>query len=333
MWTRCTETPPPEERLDVPPGTTGQFDLWGWRCGFVLDYLAPRALAMLHGQPEAVAVAVLRDFRYNDEGYTREISLLPLTDLPGASVSAVRLLCPQAWDGADGQGDAADSQGDAADSLPDIGSVDPREPGPPGPPGNDFQLHSNLALRPGPPARIDASTVSAGTLPWFRRIADLSRRLGAARYSLHAGYRRDCSLPQLADHLRRLVQHMELPVAVEGLYPARHDPFLLSTWAEYRWLLDEAPDRPGFAIDLSHLHILHCNHPADPGLVRALLSSPRCLEIHLSDNDGRADQHRPLPDPPDRRWWWPLLLEAMRWSRAEVFDEAAQRCSATAGSR
>ncbi len=194
-------------------------------------------------------------------------------------------------------------------------------------PGLRFQLHANVALRPGSPERIDASTVCAETLPWFRRTAAISRRLGAARYSLHAGRRQGASFAQMADNLRRLAQEMELPVAVEGLYPAPGDPFLLSTWQEYRRLLnndsDSGPDSGlHFAIDLSHLHILHCREPADPGLVRALLASPRCLEIHISDNDGRADQHRPLPDPPDQRWWWPLLMEAVRWSRAEVFDEA-----------
>lgn len=182
-----------------------------------------------------------------------------------------------------------------------------------------FQLHANVALRPGPPERIDASTVCTETLPWFRRAAAISRRLGAARYSLHAGRRQSATLAQLADNLQQLTQEMEMPVAVEGLYPAPGDPFLLSTWEEYRWLLERGP---GFAIDMSHLHILHCRAPADPGLVRALLASPRCLEVHISDNDGRADQHRPLPDPPDARWWWPLLMEAARWSRAEVFDEA-----------
>lgn len=41
-------------------------------------------------------------------------------------------------------------------------------------------------------------------------------------------------------------------------------------------------------------------------LVRSMLASPRCLEVHLSANDGRADQHQVL-ESLDGVWWAPLL--------------------------
>jgi len=63
------------------------------------------------------------------------------------------------------------------------------------------------------------------------------------------------------------------------------------------------------AIDLSHLNIIAKRERKHrPDLVRDLLASEHCIEVHLSNNDGRADSHRPL-DPASPPWWMPLLKE------------------------
>ena len=184
-------------------------------------------------------------------------------------------------------------------------------------PETRFRLHANLPLSSGRPPRLDASTVSAQTWPYYQRLAALSRRLGAPLYSLHAGRRRNCSLERLKDNLAALSQLFETPVAVEGMYPTSDDAFLLSTAEGYRWMLEQGMD---YALDLSHLHILaQASGGLDPGLVRALLSSPRCREVHLSSNDGRRDQHRPLRDL--SVWWWSLLMETRPWTHATLFTE------------
>ena len=88
-----------------------------------------------------------------------------------------------------------------------------------------------------------------------------------------------------------------IPVGVEGHYPTPNGKqhWLISTWQEYQQLLESGVN---YALDLSHLNILavQTNH-VEWSLVHELLSSPHCLEIHLSDNHGYADQHLPLSNP------------------------------------
>ncbi len=80
------EPPPPplpaDSQLTIPPDATGQFDLYALRQELLRRLVAPPAIQMLDKQPEAVAVAVLCDRHYNDEGYTHQISLIPLRTLP-----------------------------------------------------------------------------------------------------------------------------------------------------------------------------------------------------------------------------------------------------------
>jgi hypothetical protein len=50
-----------------------------------------------------------------------------------------------------------------------------------------------------------------------------------------------------------------------------------------------------YALDLSHLHIVAtASGYVEWGLLQELLASPKCLEVHLSGNDGSADQHNAL---------------------------------------
>ena len=114
---------PPDDLLtDISAPPTERFDLWAWRRRFVLDHLAPTALAMFDDQPEAVAVAVLGDCHYNDEGYTRDLALLALTEIPADLERATGLLGPA--EGADGaQGAAPDDPDDRGDPGGDPGEA------------------------------------------------------------------------------------------------------------------------------------------------------------------------------------------------------------------
>lgn len=138
--------------------------------------------------------------------------------------------------------------------------------------------------------------------------AALSRRMGARGYTLHAGETAHCTLDQALDSLLRLEDMFGCRVGVEGLYPSlgRADRWLLSRWSEHERLLERGC---AFAIDLSHLHIVAKRERTQrPDLVRDLVSSPNCIEVHLSWNDGRADSHRPL-DPANPPWWMAHLPE------------------------
>jgi hypothetical protein len=55
-------------------------------------------------------------------------------------------------------------------------------------------------------------------------------------------------------------------------------------------------------------------------LVGELLAGDQCLEVHLSHNDGRGDQHRICDADP---WWFPLLGHIN--PSAVVFSEGNHR--------
>ena len=190
-------------------------------------------------------------------------------------------------------------------------------------PGTSFRLHSNVRT----PAGVDEVTAADDCPGAMKRLLcfdQLSACFGAPVYSLHAGTRQQMSLSQMFDNLRRLNDRFEMTVAVEGMYPhPRHD-YLLDSWADYEALLKA---KLPFALDLSHLNIVaYREKRRDLQLTRSLLASPCCLEVHLADNNGHADQHHPLST--DRReWWWPAL-DALQ-EGAVVFAEERQRVRGT----
>lgn len=134
----------------------------------------------------------------------------------------------------------------------------------------------------------------------------MSRRVGATGYSIHAGATAHGSLDKAFRNVRHLADLFGCRVGIEGLYPSPggSGKWLLGTWSEYERLLEEGVD---YAIDLSHLNIVvKRERTRRDDLVRDLVSSPHCIEVHVSCNDGRADSHRPL-DPASPPWWTPLM--------------------------
>lgn len=173
-------------------------------------------------------------------------------------------------------------------------------------PGTGFRLHANVRVLP-EHRRADLSNF-ADQKPWFEQAARVSKVLGSRAYTAHAGRRANASLQEAFDNCRRAADLFGCPVGIEGLYPSRTEDWLLSTWAEYRQLLAAGV---AYALDLSHLHILATQTGLlDLGLVRELLASNCCLEVHVSHNDGQADCHRPCPASPP--WWFALLQQARR---------------------
>lgn len=153
--------------------------------------------------------------------------------------------------------------------------------------------------------------------------AALSKRVGARGYTLHAGQRALGTLDQAFENTRRLADLFGCQVGIEGLYPSlgRENRWLLATWAEHELLLESGVP---YAIDISHINIVakrERNQRHD--LVRDLVSSPNAMEIHLSDNDARADSHRPLTAgaPP---WWMKFLpdfhADAVVFYEGVIFD-------------
>ena len=184
-------------------------------------------------------------------------------------------------------------------------------------PQSTLRLHANARVLPHH-VRYDASTFSDDTRHYYLALADRSRRIGASAYSLHAGYQRNCSLPQMIDNVRRIQDIFgEVQVAVEGLYPNAVNPQLMDTWDAYQAVLDSGTP---LAIDLSHTKIVaRAAGSTDEGLLRDLLASPTTIEVHLSENNGVADHHDILRREP---FWWHLLPCIS--ANAVVFSEGNQ---------
>ena len=91
-----------------------------------------------------------------------------------------------------------------------------------------------------------------------------------------------------ADHWWDRLARGEFAHAVfEVMYPG----WTLGTGAEIRAAMAE---RVALAVDISHLWIQMCAGVVDDATVAALLAYEHVVEVHVSANDGRRDQHRPI---------------------------------------
>lgn len=184
-------------------------------------------------------------------------------------------------------------------------------------PHTEFRLHANVRVLP-QHRFVDLSNVHEHP-DWLAQASRVSRQLGARAYTAHAGRRRESSTETMLDNVRRVADAFGCPVGVEGMYPASGNPWLISTWREYQLLLECGLP---YALDLSHVHIL-ATHTGrrEAGLLRELLSSDRCMELHVSDNDGLHDSHRPCCQPVP--WWFEHLTYLN--PRAVAFSEGNHR--------
>lgn len=183
-------------------------------------------------------------------------------------------------------------------------------------PGTRFRLHANTRVfRERQVIELDAFDANH---PYWRQLAAINQRLGSHGYTAHAGRRESGkTLASVFDATKAAADLFGCRVGVEGGYPTpKGDPWLLSSWDDYAAMLGARVD---FALDLSHLHIVATlTRRREEGLVREMLASEHCIEVHLSDNSGRADEHRMLSAEP---WWWPLLPAIH--PAAVVFSEGA----------
>ena len=181
----------------------------------------------------------------------------------------------------------------------------------------EWRLHANVQIDG--QARIVDLCDWRDDLYWFAQVARLSNVLASPAYTAHAGRRGQASLTEVLRYTLEAEQLFGIPVGIEGHYPTKHDIWLLSTWAEYQQLLESGAH---YALDLSHLHIVAtASGYVEWNLLRELLASPQCIEVHLSGNDGSADQHHAL-DVDAVPWWWSLMACAN--PDAVIFSEGRQ---------
>jgi hypothetical protein len=182
-------------------------------------------------------------------------------------------------------------------------------------PETRFRLHANVRVLPSRQI-LDWSSYGQNQ-PYWDALANMSRHLRANAYTAHAGRRSEASLAEILEYARRAEDIFDCPVGIEGHYPSPNDVFLISSWEEYRTLFESGVK---YAVDLSHLNIVaQQSHRYESTLVQEMLACERCIEVHLSGNDGTKDQHRTLNAEP---WWW--ALTAHIHPAAVVFSEGVQ---------
>ncbi len=162
-----------------------------------------------------------------------------------------------------------------------------------------FRLHANARLLEAGAVQFDLGSVCKHP-EYHRALVDLLRFLGEP-YTLHAAIGSSLPLAAQFEWCARLSDEAGVPVGIEGLYPGVPSSF--TSWEDYASLLSSSVF---YALDLSHLNIVREKTGEPPqDLLPALLSNPRCLEVHLSGNDGHRDSHAALEDADV--WWLPFL--------------------------
>lgn len=179
-------------------------------------------------------------------------------------------------------------------------------------PDTEFRLHANVNVL-GSPKVVDA-TDWGGHDEWWYALRRATNALNAKAYTLHAGRRSNSTLSQIFDNARAIQADLGIPVGIEGMYPDANNTWLINTWGEYEAMMYSGVN---YAIDLSHLNIVARRESSYPLiLLQELLSSPQCIEVHVSDNAGDADTHRHIETKP---WWWDSLVHVN--PKADIFTE------------
>ena len=169
-------------------------------------------------------------------------------------------------------------------------------------PDTRFQLHANVRVQPVRRV-LDASSYTTHTRWYYERLGELSAFLNAPAYSLHSGYRQNCSMQTLFRNLEAIQTLFEMPVLVEGMYPTKKGPkeYLMSTWKEYIMVMNSGFP---YAIDLSHLNIVSKQEGIRPDIVFTLIANSNCKEVHISHNNGKHDAHRIITEHIWKDLWW-----------------------------
>jgi sugar phosphate isomerase/epimerase len=185
-------------------------------------------------------------------------------------------------------------------------------------PATKCRLHATVKVMPDR-FHGESAWLSATSRPYYKRLAQLSRYMGAQGYTFHAGTRNGHGIADTLSMADALEDLFQVPVGIEGMYPDSRHQWLMSSWGEYRFVMESGRK---YAIDLSHLNIVsRAGGRVDRGLLKALLTNPNCIEIHVSDNDGVADRH--WFAHPDTTPWWAAIMGMKAGSGSEALDISA----------
>ncbi len=165
-------------------------------------------------------------------------------------------------------------------------------------PDTQFYLHANVRVSPNLIIK-DASNllkdkdsfVAQKNQSYFSQLKIINQKLNSSYYTLHAGYKKNCSQEEMLKNVLDLEKLLKVEVFIEGLYPSR-DNYLMSNLDEYEMVAKHH----GFVLDLSHLNIVfnELAKEIDFSWIKDMILDKNCREIHISENDGKKDQHCPI---------------------------------------
>lgn len=210
-----------------------------------------------------------------------------------------------------------------------------------------FQIH-NYFPPPEQPFVLNLGSldesVSQRSIAHVEQALQWCRKLGADRYSFHAGFLLDPKVDQLGRRiaqqdlfdrresiavfvdrvarLSKLADQVGVKLMVENNVLSaknarefKQNPLLMCDPHECQEVMAMLPDNLGLLIDVAHLKVSGNSLAFDPVLMFDLCSE-RIIGHHLSDNDGLEDSNLPFADD---AWFWPHISSKLDYYSVEVY--------------
>ncbi len=185
----------------------------------------------------------------------------------------------------------------------------------------NFRLHANARLftklKP-----FDAGSDIKENEEYIINLKKISTILCSNAYSYHAPTSVFFNWGQIRDNVLRLQDFLEIPVAIEGLYPMKKKTYWDNSFKIYETFFNSDLN---YALDLSHLNIAYqqmemAEQKEFTELAIKMINDKKCLEIHISGNDGIHDEHKPIKGDE----WWFNVLQNLKNQNAIIFCESKQ---------
>ena len=210
-----------------------------------------------------------------------------------------------------------------------------------------FQIHNYF------PPPVDPFVLNLGSLDELigqRSIDHVElalrwcQKLGADRYSFHAGFLLDPKVDQLGKRIphqylfdrqesievfvhrvTRLARVAELAgvrlmiennvLSAKNAREFSTNPLLMSDPQECKVIMEKMPDNLGLLIDVAHLKVSANSLAFEPSLMFDLCRE-KIVGYHLSDNNGLEDSNQPFAED---AWFWPHLDPDVDYHTVEVY--------------
>jgi hypothetical protein len=192
-------------------------------------------------------------------------------------------------------------------------------------PKTQFRLHANIRVTT-THRSFDAGFDLLDNLEYATKIKNIQQQLNAKTYSYHAPMRHNKSWCEIITNVLTLQDFLGIPTALEGLYPnpKNSEDLWKDSITAYEQILKSDLF---FALDLSHLNIAYeqtddCNKQQLISLTQEMLQNKNCIEVHISGNDGKNDNHKVIEK---NVWWLDILNQTELHKDCVVFCESMQQ--------